>query len=144
MGSLVCASGLGGCGGRMLVGWYEGLLAEGFRRWRLRRVYWGWAGGCMGGGTWLNAEAVKGGLVAVGWRERVSCTVVAFGVCCWVGMVVGVDRWLLAGCWWLMVAVVSVAISHGGGSGVSVGRWWCVWETCWSMVLGRGVPYLPV
>ena len=49
VGSLVCASGLGGCGGRMLVGWYEGLLADGFRRWRLRRVYWGWADGCLGG-----------------------------------------------------------------------------------------------
>ena len=121
MGSLVCASGLGGCGGRMLVGWYEGLLAEGFRRWRLRRVYWGWADGCLGGRTWLNAEAVKGGLVAGGWRERVSCTVVAFGVCCWDGVVVGVYCWLLAGCWGLVVAVASVAISGGGGSEGSVG-----------------------
>ena len=91
MGSLVCGDGLGGCGGRMLVGWYEGLLAEGFRWWRLCGACWGWAGGCMGGETWLDAEAVKGGLVAGGWRERVSCTVVAFGVCCWDGMVVGVD-----------------------------------------------------
>ena len=91
MGSLVCGDGLGRCGGRMLVGWYEGLLAEGFRWWRLRGACWGCAGGCMGGGTWLDAEAVKGGLVAGGWRERVSCTVVAFGVCCWDGMVVGVD-----------------------------------------------------
>ena len=121
MGSLVCASGLGGCGGRMLVGWYEGLLAEGFRWWRLRGACWGWAGGCMGGGTWLDAEAVKGGLVAGGWRERVSCTVVAFGVCCWDGVVVGVYCWLLAGCWGLVVAVASVAISGGGGSEGSVG-----------------------
>ena len=79
----------------------------------------------MGGGTWLDAEAVKGGLVAGGWREWVSCTVVAFGVCCWDGMVVGVDGWLLAGCWRVVVAVASVAISDRGDSGVSVvaNRW---------------------
>ena len=91
MGSLVCEGGLGECGGRMLVGWYEGLLAEGFRWWRLRGACWGWAGGCMGGGTWLDAEAVKGGLVAGGWREWISCTVGAFGVCRWDGVVICVD-----------------------------------------------------
>ena len=144
MGSLVCVDGLGGCGGRMLVGWYEGLLAEGFRWWRLRGACWGWAGGCMGGGTWLDAKAVKGGLVAGGWREMVSCTVVAFRVCCWDGMVVGVDGWLLAGCWRVVVAVASVAISDGGGSGVIVGCLWCGWETWWSVGLGRGVSYFPV
>ena len=37
MGSLVCEDGLGECGGRPLAGWYEGLLAEGFR-WRLREA----------------------------------------------------------------------------------------------------------
>ena len=78
MGSLVCEGGLGECGGRMLVGWYEGLLAEGFRWWRLR-------------GAWLDAEAVEGGLVAGGWREWISCTVGAFGVCRWDGVVIGVD-----------------------------------------------------
>ena len=95
-------------------------------------------------GTWLDAEAVKGGLVAGGWREMASCTVVAFGVWCWDGMVVGVDGWLLAGCWRVVVAVASAAISDGGGSGVIVGRLWCSWEACWSVVLGRGVPYVPV
>ena len=128
----------------MLEDWYEGLLAEGFRWRRLRGACWGWAGGCMGRGTWLDAEAVKGGLVAGGWREMVSCTVVAFGVCCWDGMVVGVDGWLLAGWWRVVVAVASVAISDGGGGGVIVGRLWCGWETCWSVGLGRGVPYFPV
>ena len=49
MGSLVCGDGLGECGGRVLAGWYEGLLAEGFR-WRLRGACWGglavvWVGG---------------------------------------------------------------------------------------------------
>ena len=144
MGSLVCEGGLGECGGRMLVGWYEGLLAEGFRWWRLRGACWGCAGGCMGGGTWLDAEAVKGGLVAGGWRERVSCTVVAFGVCCWDGVVVGVYCWLLAGCWGLVVAVASVAISSGGGSEGSVGRWWCGWVVCWFVRPCWGVPYFPV
>ena len=42
-------------------------------------------------------------------------------------MVVGVNCWLLAGCWGLVVAVASVAISDGGGSEGSVGRWWCGW-----------------
>ena len=92
----------------------------------------------------MDAVAVKGGLVAGGWRERVSWTVVAFGVCCWDGMVIGVDGWLLAGCWRVVGAVASVAISDGGGSGVSAGRLWCGWEICWSVGLGRGVPYFPV
>ena len=144
MGSLVCVGGLGGCGDRMLVGWYEGLLVEGFSWWRLRGARWEWAGSCMGGRTWLDAEAVEGGLVAGGWRGMVSSTVVAFGVCCWDGMVVGVDGWLLAGCWRVVVAVASVVSADGGGGGVSVGRLWCGWETCWSMGLGRGVPYFPV
>jgi len=43
------------------------------------------------GGAWLDAEAVKGGLVAGGWRGWISCTVGAFGVCRWVGVVIGVD-----------------------------------------------------
>ena len=107
--------------GRVLVGWYEGLFAEGFRWWRLRGACWGCAGGCMGGGTWLDAEAVKGGLVAGGWRGSVSCTVVAFGVCCWDGVVVGVYCWLLAVCWRLVVAVASVAISHGVEVGLVLG-----------------------
>ena len=34
------------------------------------------------GGAWLDAEVVEGGLVAGGWREWISCTVVALGVCC--------------------------------------------------------------
>ena len=90
MGSLVCDDGLGECGGRVLAGWYEGLLAEGFG-WQLRGACWGWAGGCMGGRAWLEAEAVKGGLVTGGWRERISCTVGAFGVCRWDGVVICVD-----------------------------------------------------
>ena len=58
MGSLVGGNGLGGCGGRMLVGCYEGLLAEGFRWWRLRGACWGWAGGCMGGGHgWMRKQS---------------------------------------------------------------------------------------
>ena len=130
VGSLVCVDGLGGCGGRMLVGWYEGLLAEGFRWWRLRGVCWGWADGCLGGRAWLDAEAFKGGLVVGGWRERVSCAVVAFGVCCWDGVVVGVNCGLAAGCWGLVVAGASVAVSGGGGSEGSVGRWWCGWVVC--------------
>jgi hypothetical protein len=122
VGSLVCGDGLGGCGGRMLVGWYEGLLAEGFRWWWLRGACWGCAGGCMGGGAWLDAEAVKGGLLAGVWRGSVSCTVIAFGVCCWDGVVVGVYCWLLAGCWGLVVAVASVASSDGGGIEGGMGR----------------------
>ena len=98
----------------------------------------------MGGGTWLDAETVKGWLVAGGWRGMVSCTVISFGVCCWDWMVVDVDGWLLAGCWGVVVAVASVAISYGSGSGVSVGRLWCGWETCCSVGLGRGAPYFPV
>ena len=90
MGSLVCDDGLGEGGGRVLAGWYEGLLSEGFR-WRLSGACWGWAGGCMGGGAWLEAEAVKGGLVTGGWREWISCTVGAFGVCRWDGVVICVD-----------------------------------------------------
>ena len=74
--------GLGGCGGRVLVGWYEALLAEGFGWWRLHGARWGWVAGCMGGGTWLDAEAVEGGLVAGGWRGWVGFTLVALGVCC--------------------------------------------------------------
>ena len=71
---------------------------------------------------------------------------VMFGVCCWDWVVVSVDGWLLAGWWWLVVAVavVSAAISHVGGSGVGVGRWWCVWGTCWFVRPDRGVPYFPV
>ena len=69
---------------------------------------------------------------------------VAFGVCCWDGMVVGVDGWLLAGCWRVVVAVASVAISDGGGSEGSVGRWWCGWVVCWFVRPGWGVPYFPV
>ena len=46
---------------------------------------------CYGWGAWLDAEVVKGGLVAGGWREWIGCTVVAFGVCCWDGVVIGVD-----------------------------------------------------
>ena len=98
----------------------------------------------MSGWAWLGLEAVKGGLVAGGWRGWVGFTMVAFGMCCWDWVVVGVDGWLLAGCWWLVVAVVSAAVLHEGDSGVGVGRWWCVWGTCWSMVLGGGVPYFLV
>ena len=43
------------------------------------------------GGAWLDAEAVKGGLVSGGWREWISCSVGAFGVCRWDGVVIGVD-----------------------------------------------------
>ena len=75
----------------MLVGWYEGLLAEGFGWWRLRGARWVWVGGCMSGETWLDAEAVKGGLVAGGWRGWISCTVGALGVCRWDGVVICVD-----------------------------------------------------
>ena len=46
---------------------------------------------CRWGGAWLDAEAVEGGLVAGGWREWISCTVGAFGVCRWDGVVIGVD-----------------------------------------------------
>ena len=70
----------------------------------------------------MDAEAVKGGLVAGGWRGGVSCTVIAFGVCCWDGVVVGVYCWLLAGCWGLVVAVASVASSDGGGIEGGMGR----------------------
>ena len=133
MGSLVCVDGLGGCGGRMLVGWYEGLLVEGFSWWRLRGARWGWAGSCMGGRTWLDAEAVEGGLVAGGWRGMVSSTVVAFGVCCWDGMVVGVDGWLLAGCWlrlrrllFRMGVAVGLWLGVCGVVGRLVGPW------CWA------------
>ena len=90
----------------------------------------------MDGWTWLGAEAAKGGLVAGGWRGWVGFTMVAFGVCCWDWVVVGVDEWLWAGCWWLMVAVVSAAVSHGvavelvlgvgGVVGGFVGPW------CWA------------
>ena len=83
---------------------------------------------------WLGAEAIKGGLVADGWRGWVGFTGVAFGVCGWEWVVVGVDGWLLAGWWWL-VLVVSAAMSRGGGGGVGVGRWWRVWGTWRSMVL---------
>jgi hypothetical protein len=88
---LVCVVGWGGCGGWLLVDWYVGWLAVGFRWWRRGGGCWGWAGGCMGGGAWLEAEAVKGGLVAGGWREWISCTVGAFGVCRWDGVVICVD-----------------------------------------------------
>ena len=82
------------------------------------RLYgWGDMVGCGSSQGWFGGWWV--------WREWVSCTVVAFGVCCWDGMVVGVDCWLLAGCWWVVVAVASVVRSDGGGSGVSVGRLWC-------------------
>ena len=90
MGSLVCDGGLGECCGRVLAGWYESLLAEGLR-WRLHGAFRGWVSGCSGGGAWLEAEAVKGGLVAGGWREWISCTLGAFGVCRWDGVVICVD-----------------------------------------------------
>ena len=111
----MCEGGLGDCGGRMLVGWYEGLLAEGFRWWRLRGACWGWAGSCVGGGAWLDAEAVEGGLVAGGWREMVSCTVSAFGGC-----------WGGAGCCggggaWLDAEAVEGGLVAGG---------WREWISC--------------
>ena len=105
--------------------------------WDMLGVGWcGWAG--------VGAEAVNGGLVAGVWREMVSCAVSAFGVCGWDRVVICVNWWLLADCCRVVVAVASVVISDGGGSGVSVGRLWCGWETCWSVGLGRGVPYFPV
>jgi len=76
VGSLLEGGGCGCVGCLVGLGWLWG---------------WGWAGGCMGGGTWLDAEAVKGGLVAGGWREWISCTVGAFGVCRWDGVVICVD-----------------------------------------------------
>ena len=40
----------------------------------------------------LNARVfVKKGLVAGGWREWISCTVGALGVCRWDGVVICVD-----------------------------------------------------
>ena len=68
------------------------------------RVCWrrGLGGGCVRrvggglavvwvGGAWWDAEAVKGGLVAGGWRGWISCTVGALGVCRWDGVVICVD-----------------------------------------------------
>ena len=42
---------------------------------------------------------------------------VVFGVCCWDGVVVGVDGWLLVigGLWVRAVAVVLAVVSAGGG-----------------------------
>ena len=81
----------------VLVGWV-GVVAGCW--WAGMRVCWrrGLGDGCCVGragcglavvwvgGTWSDAEAVKGGLVAGGWREMVSCTVSAFG-----GGVVGME-----------------------------------------------------
>ena len=103
------------------------------------------AGVCVGGCGWVRKQSRVVWWLVSG-RGWCSFTMVMFGVCCWGWVVVSVDGWLLTGWWWLVVAVadVSAAISHRGGSGVGVGRWWCVWGTCWFLRPDRGVPYFPV
>ena len=66
----MCVGGLGGCGGKMLVGWYEGLLAEGFGWWRLRGARWGWlAVVWVGGHDWMRklSRVVWWLVDGVGW-----------------------------------------------------------------------------
>ena len=71
----------------MRVCWRRGLGGGGC----VGRVGGGLAVVWVGGGAWLDAEAVEGGLAAGEWREWISCTVGAFGVCRWDGVVIGVD-----------------------------------------------------
>jgi hypothetical protein len=74
----------------------------------------------VGWGVGLGAEAVKRGLVAGGWCWLVSVSCLAFGVCGWELLIVGVDGWLLVG--WVRLVSVRFTVSCGGGGGVGVGR----------------------
>ena len=81
----------------------------------------------------MGSEAVKGGLVAGGWRGWVGFTMVAFGVCCWDWVVVGCCGQGVGG-WWLrlcrllycMGVVVELVLGVGGVFGGLVGPW------CWA------------
>jgi hypothetical protein len=55
-------------------------LYRGFGKWTNVVLAFATAMFVVGFLAWLDAEAFKGGLVVGGWRERVSCTVVAFAV----------------------------------------------------------------
>ena len=105
--------------------------------WSVLVVGWCWCG-------WLGTEAVKGGLVAVGWSWLVGVRRVSFGVVGgWEWVVVGVDWWLVTV--WLQLGLAeSAAMARGGSVEVGCGRCWCrPWG--WLVeTLDGGVPYCPM